>query len=88
MNDLTQSLRSIGHEEGRVRYITATSTDPARFEYDYFVKDHQGNVRMILTDETHIAYNTCTMEATRASEETTVFGQTGAANEVDATRHP
>ena len=28
------------------------------------------------------------MEATRASEETTVFGQTGAANEVDATCHP
>jgi RHS repeat-associated protein len=44
-------LQFIGHEEGRIRYIAATTTDPAKFEYDYFVKDHLGNVRMLLTEE-------------------------------------
>lgn len=54
--------------------------------WDYFIKDYQSNVRMILTEETHSAVNTCTMETNRASVEDPIFGQTGAANEVEATR--
>jgi RHS repeat-associated protein len=97
-------LSFMNFEEGRIRVIVPTLMNNGRNAvqiagslilpgakagvFDYFIEDNQGNVRMILTDETHIAYNTCTMEATRAGEETTVFGQTGAANEVDATRHP
>lgn len=56
--------------------------------YDYFIYDYQSNVRMVLTEETHIAANTCTMETSRASTENPVFGQTGAANEVESTRYP
>ena len=53
--------------------------------FDYFVMDYQKNVRMVLTEETHTAMNTCTMEVSRASAEDPVFGQpTG--NEVEATR--
>ncbi|MBO9200793.1 MULTISPECIES: DUF6443 domain-containing protein [Niastella] len=97
-------LSFINFEEGRIRVIVPTLLNNGRNAmqiagsltlpnakagvFDYFVRDHQGNMRMVLTDETHIAYNTCTMEATRANEEKAVFGQTGAANEVDATRHP
>lgn len=33
------------HEEGRARFTGA------KYMYDYFVKDHLGNVRMVLTDE-------------------------------------
>lgn len=55
--------------------------------YDYFIYDHQQNVRMVLTEETHIALNTCTMETGRSTAEDPVFGQTGAANEVEATRY-
>ncbi|MCG2618064.1 DUF6443 domain-containing protein, partial [Terrimonas sp. NA20] len=38
------SLSFIGMEEGRIRRVGST------FVYDYFIKDHLGNVRMILTD--------------------------------------
>ncbi len=46
-------LQFIPQEEGRIRYrpaVDSTAT-PASFVYDYFIKDHLGNVRMVLTDE-------------------------------------
>lgn len=97
-------LSFMNFEEGRIRVITPTLLNnglnamqiagPLTLPnakagvFDYFILDHQSNVRMILTDETHVAYNTCTMESTRGTDEKAVFGQTGAANEVDATRYP
>ncbi|MBN9299841.1 MAG: hypothetical protein J0I41_22755, partial [Filimonas sp.] len=39
-------LQFFSHEEGRVRRI-----DDSRFTFDYFLKDHLGNIRMMLTDE-------------------------------------
>jgi RHS repeat-associated protein len=44
-------LQFIGHEEGRIRFMPATATVAAKFDYDYFVKDHLGNVRIVLTEE-------------------------------------
>jgi hypothetical protein len=58
--------------------------------WDFFVRDYQGNVRMILTEETHNGGNSCTMETARAANEEPVFGQVdaggipSAANEVKA----
>ena len=57
-----------------------------RGAYDFFVRDYQQNIRMILTDETHTGINECTMETSRASNEDPVFGQPGASNEVEQTR--
>ena len=38
------------HEEGRIRWsITQTGSS---FVYDYFLKDHLGNIRSVITDET------------------------------------
>ncbi|MFT3948779.1 MAG: RHS repeat-associated core domain-containing protein [Agriterribacter sp.] len=54
--------------------------------FDYYIRDYQENVRMILTEEVVTAYSTATMETSRASAETPVFGQPGAANEVTTTR--
>ncbi len=44
-------LQFTGQEEGRIRFIPATGNKPADFAYDYFIKDHLGNTRMVLTDE-------------------------------------
>jgi RHS repeat-associated protein len=56
--------------------------------WDYFIMDYQKNVRMVLTEESHQAVNRCSMETSRAAAEDPVFGQSGAANEVEATREP
>ncbi len=48
----TESLESVAHEEGRIRYIKPpSSTSGGSFAFDYFIRDYLGNVRMVLTDE-------------------------------------
>ncbi len=49
-------LLIIPHEEGRIRYNGITEEQAnqgmeATFAFDYFIKDHLGNIRMVLTDE-------------------------------------
>lgn len=52
---------AVGFEEGRVRL--ASVADPDHFVFDYYVKDHLGNVRMVLTEETStVSYMPATME--------------------------
>ncbi|HRP30842.1 MAG TPA: RHS repeat-associated core domain-containing protein, partial [Agriterribacter sp.] len=95
-------LSYINFEEGRIRVLNAITQnngydglaidgnidlpDGRRGAYDYFIRDYQQNVRMILTEETHYGINEATMEAGRAAQEEPFFGQTGAANEVAQTR--
>jgi RHS repeat-associated protein len=97
-------IGSINFEEGRIRIITPTSQGNGldaltvdgnmdlpggkRGAYDYFITDHLQNTRMILTEETHIAGNTATMEGNRSVLEESIFGQIGGANEVATTRWP
>jgi len=52
------TLQYIGHEEGRIRYNLKDSS----YKYDYFIKDHLGNVRMTLTEETQTDAYAATME--------------------------
>src|SRR5690606_10571712 len=40
----------VTHEEGRVR-ITYNDQEEIEFQYDYFLKDHLGSVRSVITDE-------------------------------------
>jgi RHS repeat-associated protein len=52
------TLQFISHEEGRIRRKT-----DGTFAFDYFLKDHLGNVRMVLTDEQKIdIYPVATLE--------------------------
>jgi RHS repeat-associated protein len=46
-NYINDTLQFIATEEGRLRYKERDDT----LYYDYFVKDHLGNVRMLLTEE-------------------------------------
>jgi len=50
-DDYTDVLQFINQEEGRIRFKPANSSTAASFQYDYFIKDHLGNVRLVLTDE-------------------------------------
>ncbi len=44
-------LQLMGHEEGRIRPVFDATNALTSFEYDYFLKDHLGNVRMVITEE-------------------------------------
>jgi RHS repeat-associated protein len=60
--------------------------------YEYFIKDHLGSVRMVLTEETHKEVYLNTMETASAGEENQLFGKVDnngnptSDNEVIATR--
>ncbi|HYM93331.1 MAG TPA: RHS repeat-associated core domain-containing protein [Chitinophagaceae bacterium] len=47
----TDKLQFVSHEEGRIRPIFDLNNNISGFAYDYFLKDHLGNVRMVLTEE-------------------------------------
>ncbi|WP_199119244.1 DUF6443 domain-containing protein [Pedobacter sp. ASV28] len=60
------TLQFITQEEGRIRYRASDNT----FQYDYFEKDHLGNVRMVLTEEEQTdMYPAATMETATATTE-------------------
>lgn len=55
----TNKLQFTGHEEGRIRALYNITGQPHTlngFAYDYMIKDHLGNVRMVLTDEQQVNY--------------------------------
>ncbi|HEU4554192.1 MAG TPA: DUF6443 domain-containing protein [Chitinophaga sp.] len=68
-NDILQFL---GHEEGRIRTVFKTGS-PVSYVYDYFLKDHLGNVRTVLTEQTDFSMYTATMETESAATETALF---------------
>ncbi|MBV7532220.1 DUF6443 domain-containing protein [Chitinophaga sp. sic0106] len=65
-------LEQFSHEEGRARAIVASGV-PVSFVYDYFEKDHLGNIRMVLTEQNNMAIYAATMETTNAPTETLLF---------------
>lgn len=51
---VNDTLQFIGQEEGRFRFlpaVTGASPVAASFVSDYFIRDHLGNTRMVLTDQ-------------------------------------
>ena len=88
-------LQYINFEEGRVRVLQAVSQNNGydlltidgsmdlpnskRGAFDYFIRDYQSNVRMVLTEEVHQGSNACTMETNRAANEEPIFGAVDAA---------
>lgn len=72
--DFQNVLQFITHEEGRVRFVPAEGSNAAKFAYDYFLKDHLGNVRMVVTDETKSdMYPAATMETGTAAVEEALY---------------
>src|SRR6185312_159713 len=61
----TDVLQFMPHEEGRIRPVKDANNNITGFVYDYFLKDHLGNVRMVLTEEQKIIlYPAATLEGT------------------------
>ncbi|WP_127125652.1 RHS repeat-associated core domain-containing protein [Pseudoflavitalea rhizosphaerae] len=64
-------LQFIGMEEGRIRFRNPDET----FQYDYMLKDHLGNVRMVLTEEQkQDLYPAATLEAATITGEEVYYG--------------
>lgn len=94
------TLQYINFEEGRVRVIqpvaqnngydvlsvagNLTLPNSTQGVFDFFVRDYQGNTRMVLTEEIHTGTNQCTMESSRQTTEDAIFQGTG--NEVENSR--
>ncbi|NSL85331.1 RHS repeat-associated core domain-containing protein [Chitinophaga sp. Mgbs1] len=66
------TLQFIPHEEGRIRAF-AKANQPVAYFYDYFVKDHLGNVRMVLTDQQDTSIYRASMETAAAPVENALF---------------
>ena len=69
-------MQFISHEEGRARWALHKYTNGATgygFEYDYFLKDHLGNTRIVLTQEKDTAKYMATMEAAYRTTENQLF---------------
>lgn len=67
------SLRFISHEEGRIRPIYKPG-EPVQYAYDYFIKDHLGNIRTVLTDKSDNIDNTRTAKPVGYPAETDAGG--------------
>nr|WP_295869882.1 DUF6443 domain-containing protein [uncultured Chitinophaga sp.] len=73
------TLQFLMHEEGRIRPLMK-GNQPAQYVYDYFLRDHLGNVRTVLTDQTDFTIYAASMETDAAARETATFSN------IDATR--
>ena len=51
-NYINDTLQFLPQEEGRVRFKQSNSS----LQYDYFIKDHLGNIRMMLTEENDTSF--------------------------------
>jgi RHS repeat-associated protein len=64
------TLQFLAHEEGRIR------KKAGQYVYDYFIKDHLGNTRMVLTEEEQQDnYPAASMETAAAATENAIYSK-------------
>jgi hypothetical protein len=71
-NDVLQFLP---HEDGRIRPVRDGNGNLTAFTCDYFLKDHLGNVRTVLTEEQKTDIYQAGMEDANRGFEVSLFGQ-------------
>lgn len=67
------NLAAIATAEGRVRPKSYFANNSTAFVYDYYIKDHLGNVRVTITEEDNRDYYMATMEAQNDATESVLF---------------
>ncbi|MBS1598423.1 MAG: hypothetical protein JST75_09355 [Bacteroidetes bacterium] len=72
------TLEFISHPEGRLRPMRIDTTQPIsianlKYIYDYFLKDHLGSVRSVISTEQQTSIYAATMEAANATKENQLF---------------
>ena len=70
------TLQFFAHEEGRARRSVKQLSDGSSvkgFEYDFFLKDHLGNIRAVLTDQQDTLAYLASMENAYTNIETALF---------------
>jgi RHS repeat-associated protein len=66
-----EKLQFLSHEEGRMRIRTTDNT----WQFDYFLKDHLGNIRSVISEEVKSdTYPAATMEPSTINNESTFYG--------------
>ena len=80
-NNTLDTLQYINHEAGRIRPVFKTGV-PIQWSFDYFLKDHLGNTRVILASKRDTATYAATMESAASGVENALF------NNIDNTRVP
>jgi RHS repeat-associated protein len=64
------TIKSFSQEDGRIRYTKAAGSTTGKYDFDYFIKDHLGNIRMVLTEEVQSdAYPLLSFEGAAGSAE-------------------
>lgn len=66
------TLQFLSHEEGRIRPVYKTGQSIG-FTYDYFEKDHLGNVRVVLGTQNDTSKYSATLETAASATENTLF---------------
>jgi hypothetical protein len=80
----SDTLQFASHEEGRMRRLADGS-----YTFDYFIKDHLGNVRVVLTEEQKTdMYPAATMETATATTEETYYSNLPATRVTLPTGYP
>jgi RHS repeat-associated protein len=70
----TDVLQFVPQEEGRIRFKPAAGAVAASFAYDYMLKDHLGNVRVVITEEQQQdVYPAATLEPALVATESSFY---------------
>jgi RHS repeat-associated protein len=68
----------VPQEEGRIRWEEPQGNNSGGFQYDYFLKDHLGNVRTVITEQTKLdAYPAASMELHNQTVEEAFYSNVG-----------